>query len=115
MEEETEQSTREVLQGMADSTEQVTDEVGDEAVKGESGVLCLGSVGLQRPSYLFKATCFSSEESFIICFSIERLFCQELCILSWDLAYTSGLINFDLSVQPKEYHYSYLTTSKKCN
>lgn len=101
---------------MADSTEeQVTDRVGDGGVKGESGLLCLGGARPQRPSFLFKAPCVSSEEPFIVCFHIERLFCQELSILCWDLVYTSGLINFDLSVQPKEYHYSYLTTSKKCN
>lgn len=38
---------------------------------------------------------------------IECTFCQELRILGWDLVYTFGLLNFELSFQPKEYHYSY--------
>ena len=52
-------------------------------------------------------------EVFYFFFLITHIFCQELRILGWDLVYASGLINFELSVQPKEYHYLYLTISKK--
>lgn len=68
----------------------------------------------QRQSDLFKVNTVLITGVFHFC-RLLSMFCQELRLLGWDAVYTSGLINFELSVQPKEYHYAYMATSRKCN